>query len=320
MLALDARTGRILWQTFVLPDNGGVPGGFAGGAFVNPPAIDVDNNIVVGAAGQLYAQPASVTSCLSTQPGMWSERCFPAGTSFNSVVAFDLRTGERRWSFRGAGADAHQFACGRLPPDVTWCPPADQFSVWDFAGSGANVFTAHVGHRWRRIVGIGQKSGVYWALDARTGALIWSRLVGPGSDPGGIQWGTAMDGRRIYAAIGHNTGQPYTLPSGEVITGGSWAALDPSTGEILWQTPDPQGAPDLASLTVANGILFGGSMAHTGTQMYALDTRNGRILWSFAAGGSVVGGPAVVDGAVYWGSGYARTGGVGNDKFYVLRP
>ena len=36
MIALNARTGRIVWQTFVLPGNTG----FAGGAFVNPPAID----------------------------------------------------------------------------------------------------------------------------------------------------------------------------------------------------------------------------------------------------------------------------------------
>lgn len=320
MISLDARTGRILWQTHVLPDNFGVPGGFAGGAFVNPPAIDLENGVVIGAAGNLYAQPDSVTECLSTKPDGWSESCFPRGAYFHSVVAFDLRTGEPRWSFRGAGADAYRLACGNLPPEVTWCPPADDFSIWDFAGSGANVFTAKVRNRWRRVVGIGQKSGVYWALDAASGRLLWSRLVGPGSDPGGIQWGTAMDGRRIYAAIGHNTGQPYSLPSGEVITGGSWAALDPGTGRILWQTPDPQGAPDLASLTVANGVLYGGSMAHTGNQMYALDTRTGRILWGFAAGGSVVGGPAVVDGAVYWGSGYARTGGVGNDKFYVFRP
>jgi len=319
MLALDAHTGQILWQSYVLPDNLGVPGGFAGGAFVNPPAIDLENGLIYGAAGNLYAQPEAVTACLSAKPEGWSESCFPPGAFFNSVVAFDLRTGEPRWSFRGAGADARRLACGSLPPEVTWCPPADQFSVWDFAGSGANVFTAHIGHRWRRVVGIGQKSGVYWTLDAATGELLWSRLVGPGSDPGGIQWGTAVDGRRIYAAIGHNTGQPYTLPSGEVITGGSWAALDPATGEILWQTPDPQGAPDLASLTEANGILYGGSMAHTGDQMYALDTRTGRILWRFAAGGSVVGGPAVVGGALYWGSGYARTGGVGNNKFYVFR-
>jgi polyvinyl alcohol dehydrogenase (cytochrome) len=318
MLSLDARTGRILWQRYVLPDNFGSPGGFSGGAFVNPPAIDVENGLVYAATGQLYSQPDSVTECLAGEPGNWSERCFPAGAYFNSVVAFDLRSGRPRWSFRGAGADAHRLACGSLPPDVTWCPPADQFDTWDFAGSGVNVFTARVHGRLRRVAGIGQKSGVYWALDARNGRLLWSRLVGPGSDPGGIQWGTAMDGRRIYAAIGHNTGEPYTLPSGEVITGGSWAALDPSSGAILWQTPDPQGAPDLASLSVANGVLYGGSMAHSGDQMYALDTRSGRILWRFAAGGSVVGGPAIADGRVFWGSGYARTGGIGNDKFYVF--
>jgi polyvinyl alcohol dehydrogenase (cytochrome) len=147
---------------------------------------------------------------------------------------------------------------------------------------------------------------------------LWSTLVGPGSDPGGIQWGTAFDGRRIYAAIGHNTGQPYTLPSGDTITGGSWAALDPATGRILWQTPDPQGAPDLASLSAANGVLYGSSMAHTGDQMYALDTATGEILWRFPAGGSIVGGPAIVRGAVYWGSGYGRTGGVGNNQFYAF--
>ena len=205
--------------------------------------------------------------------------------------------------------------------------PADtpaSFSVWDFAGSGANVFRARINRRWRDVVGIGQKSGVYWAFDADTGEyLLWSTLVGPGSDPGGIQWGTALDGKRIYAAIGHNTGQPYRLPSGQVITGGSWAALDASTGKILWQTPDPQGAPDLAALTVANGVLYGGSMAHNGDQMYALDAATGKILWRFHAGeaanrGSVVAGPAVVDGTVYWGSGYGRTGGVGNTKFYAF--
>lgn len=318
LLALDAYTGRIVWQTFVLPDNGGQPGGFAGGAFVNPPAIDRGHGLVYGGAGNLYTQPATVTACLAAAPGGWSEACFPSGAFFNSVVAFDLHTGEPRWAFRGAGADARQLVCGSLPPSVTWCPPADLFSVWDFAGAGANVFRVRHYGRGRTVVGIGQKSGIYWAWDAGTGEYLWSTLVGPGSDPGGIQWGTAYDGQRIYAAIGHNTGQPYILPSGETITGGSWAALDSATGRLLWQTPDPQGAPDLSALTVANGVLYGGSLAHTGDQMYALDAATGAILWRFAAGGSVVAGPAVVRGTVYWGSGYARTGGVGNNKFYAF--
>ncbi len=317
MIALDARTGQIIWQTFVLPDNGGVAGGFAGGAFVNPPAIDRENGLIYAAAGQLYAQPATVTACLAAAPGGWSEQCFPSNAYFNSVVAFDLRTGKPRWSFRGAGPDARLLGCGAQP--ATWCPPWQNFSVWDFAGAGANVFTARIKGRWRQVVGIGQKSGVYWALDARSGQLLWARLVGHGDDPGGIQWGTAVDGERIYAAIGHNQNAvPYTLAGGETITGGSWAALDPSTGRILWQVADPLGASDLSALTVANGVVYAGSMSHTGDQMYALNAANGRILWRFAAGGSVVSGPAVVDGTVYWGSGYARTGGVGNNQFYAF--
>lgn len=318
MIALDVQTGDIVWQSFVLPDNNGEPGGFAGGAFVNPPAIDVEHGLVFGAAGQLYTQPASVTECLAAAPDGWDEDCFPEGAFFNSVVAFDLETGEPRWSFRGAGPEARRLGCG--DPAPAWCPAwENNFSVWDFAGSGVNVFRVRTGRTQRVLAGIGEKSGVYWALDAATGELVWSRLVGHGDDPGGIQWGTAVDGNYIYAAIGHLANRtPYTLPSGDVITGGSWAALDKATGRIVWQTADPQGAADLASLTVANGVLYAGSMAGTGDQMYALDTSSGEILWRFPAGGSVVGGPAVVDGSVYWGSGYARTGGVGNNRFYAF--
>src|SRR5687768_2635121 len=71
MIALDRRTGRIVWQRFVLPDNGGVPGGFAGGAFVNPPAIDLKNGLIYAAAGQLYTQPAAVGACLAADPDGW---------------------------------------------------------------------------------------------------------------------------------------------------------------------------------------------------------------------------------------------------------
>jgi polyvinyl alcohol dehydrogenase (cytochrome) len=335
MIALDILTGKIVWQTFVLPDNGGL----AGGAFVNPPAIDVEHGLVFGAAGQLYNTepqlPATVRDCLNADPDHWDESCFPPGAYFNSVIAFDLRTGKPRWSFRGAGPDARLLGCG--DPAPSWCPPWENFSVWDYAGSGVNVFRVGKGkgRNSRLIAGIGQKSGVYWALDAVTGELVWSRLVGHGDDPGGIQWGTAVDDKYIYAAIGHNANPvPYMLKSGLVTSGGSWAALDRATGEIVWQTPDPQaapdptrpgspayrlgGVPDLAALTVANGVLYAGSMAHSGDQMYALDTSSGEILWRFPAGGSVVAGPAVVDGTVYWGSGYARTGGIGNDQFFAF--
>ena len=131
------------------------------------------------------------------------------------------------------------------------------------------------GH-WRDVVGAGEKSGVYTLLDAKTGEFIWDSLLGPGGDQGGMEWGTAFDGTRIYASITNHHHIPYRLTqngvlSNTTVTGGSWAALDPITGRILWQTADPQvetlpgrgvvGVWDLAPVTVANGVVFASSMA-----------------------------------------------------------
>jgi hypothetical protein len=76
---------------------------------------------------------------------------------------------------------------------------------------------------------------------------------------------------------------------------------------------------DEASLSVANGVLYAGSFDPAG-HMYALNAANGKILWSFASGGSVLGGPAIVKGVVYWGSGYVKVGGTGNNKVFAFAP
>src|SRR5258708_25575741 len=53
-------------------------------------------------------------------------------------------------------------------------------------------------------------------------------------------------------------------------------------------------------------------------QMYALDTTTGKILWNFASGGSVIDGPSIVDGTLYWGSGYREIAGTGNNKVFAF--
>jgi polyvinyl alcohol dehydrogenase (cytochrome) len=58
---------------------------------------------------------------------------------------------------------------------------------------------------------------------------------------------------------------------------------------------------------VADGVVYAGSLARTGTNMYALNAATGAIVWSFASGGSVAAGPAIVAGSVYWGSGYSKS-------------
>jgi polyvinyl alcohol dehydrogenase (cytochrome) len=90
---------------------------------------------------------------------------------------------------------------------------------------------------------------------------------------------------------------------------GSWAALDPSSGAILWQVANPamtaplNGASVNGPISVVNGVVFGGSMDADG-MMYAFDASSGKVLWSFKSGATVYGGAAIAEGVVYWGSGY----------------
>ena len=135
---------------------------------------------------------------------------------------------------------------------------------------------------------------------------------------GGMEWGTAFDGDRIYASITNHHHIPYQADAERRAhqrrpsPAARGRALDPKTGKILWQTADPQvetlpglgtvGVWDLAPVTVANGILYASSMAKLANQnqMFALDAATGEILWQFGAGSSVNAGPAVVHGTVYW--------------------
>jgi len=69
---------------------------------------------------------------------------------------------------------------------------------------------------------------VVWALDPDTGALIWDTKVGPGGAMGGIHWGMAFDGQRIFAANNMSTG-----PTADGQEPGLHA-LDVNNGNILW--------------------------------------------------------------------------------------
>jgi polyvinyl alcohol dehydrogenase (cytochrome) len=341
IVALNAQTGDILWQSYSLPDNFGRPGGYAGATMFSPPAVDKSAGLVYGTFGQPYSEPAKVTECHADHGG-FTERCEQRGAYLRSIVAFDLKTGEPRWSYRVIGHEPWERACGSQPVTVTWCAPESDGEKWDIGGSGANVMRIRMHGHWRDVVGFGGKSGVYTLLDAKTGDFIWNTLIGPGGDQGGMEWGTAFDGHRIYVSITNQHHIPYELTENGVIssktaTGGSWAALDPETGKTLWQTADPGqitltsgsltstvGSWALAPVTSANGVLYASSMAYqsaTADQMYALDAKTGEILWSYAAGTSVNSGPAVVDGSVYWGSGYTKSAEGGPNlqpKFYAF--
>ncbi len=305
MVALDANTGAILWQTFVMPDNHGQVDGYSGGAIWQTAAVDPTRGLLYVGTGNNYEVPQSVKDCLAANTGSAQSACFDPADHFDTALALDTKTGQVKWSTRVQGEDVWTVACTKNPNPVS-CPEPSS-PDFDLGGSGPNLLA--------NFVGFGQKSGMYWAFNPDTGAVLWNTMVGPGATLGGIEWGTATDGQRVYVAITNSKKLPYPLINGTTITWGAWSALDVATGKILWQTADPAQALDMGAVSVANGVVFAPSMSGN---MHALDAKTGAILWTFASGGSVIDGPSIASGTVYWGSGYKKTGGVPNNKVFAF--
>ena len=54
---------------------------------------------------------------------------------------------------------------------------------------------------WRVLV-LSQKSGALYGLNPDDkGKLLWQSQVGKGGVLGGVEWGSASDDRRLYAAV-----------------------------------------------------------------------------------------------------------------------
>ncbi len=275
--------------------------------------------------GNNYTVPQTVEDCeqAASSPAAILA-CQDPANYFDSIVALDLTTGAIKWGRRMLADDAFIGSCIMALPGC----PEPTGPDYDF-GSGANLFTTIVNGQATDVVGAGQKSGAYWALNPDNGNVLWFRHVGPGGKFGGIQWGTATDYRQIYVAVSNSHHKPFNLqPSGMPWNGGAWAALGAPAGNINWEVIDPgtsltvPGAPSLAlgPLTVANGVVYAPSMSGF---VYALDATSGAILWSYDTGASVNGGAAVVNGSVYWGSGYGhfpKTSplGTSNNKLFAF--
>ncbi|MBO0797395.1 MAG: PQQ-binding-like beta-propeller repeat protein [Blastocatellia bacterium] len=310
IVALDAQTGQLRWKTYTTPDNGAFPNRYSGNAVWSPPAIDPLRGSLYVATGSNYTVPENVLRCRQNalEGGYPDRSCIAPDDYFNSVLSLDLTTGAVKWARRLTGMDKRTATFASLTFSAEDSAQPLQTSEFDFSGSGPNLLRLRDGD----LIGIGQKTGIYWALDPSDGRVVWKTAVGPGHPDGGIRWGTACDGTRIYISVNNPSHERYSLAyGGRKIDNGSWAALDPSTGRILWQVPDPAVGADPGAVSVANGVVYSGSRSGA---MYALDARDGSVRFAFAAGGSIFDAPSIVDGTVYWGSGY-RNGG---NKLYAF--
>jgi polyvinyl alcohol dehydrogenase (cytochrome) len=197
----------------------------------------------------------------------------------------------------------------------------------------------------REVLLAGQKSGVVYSLDPdRKGAILWQTRVGKGGTGGGVQWGMASDGQKVYAAVSDmvRKAAPGTviqvgLPP-DPTQGGGLTALRISDGEKVWYAaPAACGSKPLCSpaqpgaLTAIPGAVFSGS---DDGHLRAFATEDGRVLWDFdtardyqsangirGKGGALDGaGPVIVGGMLFVNSGYARSGGMPGNVLLAFAP
>jgi polyvinyl alcohol dehydrogenase (cytochrome) len=324
--ALDAATGEVRWRSFTIPEEpkpvrknklGVQLWGPSGAGVWSSPAVDLERGVVYVTTGDSYSDPAASTS--------------------DAFIAFDAKTGKLLWSRQTTAGDAFTVDCGLPEPQRTNCPQTPGPDV-DF-GSSPMLLNLSNG---RRALVAGQKSGIVHGIDPdRGGQVLWQTPVGKGGALGGIQWGTAFDGSRVYVAL--SDVQPEPAPPGAAgaqpsvfgmpfrlnpKVGGGLFALNPETGKIVWNTPHP-GCGDRpgcspaqsAAVTAIPGVVFSGGLdGHL--RAYASD--DGAIMWDVdtvrafetvngvpANGGSLDGpGPVVVGGMVFVNSGYGFIGGM----------
>lgn len=341
MLALDARSGEILWKTYTIPENYGQTDLFSGGSvWGSSPSIDTERGLVYIATGNNYDVPSALKQCLreSENDSIQEEACYekfdPADNYFNAILALDMKTGAVRWSQKVMRYDAWNFACladfiPYLPIPQKLACPRPKGGDYDFGQAPMLIKDVTINGETKDLLVAGQKTGMFWAFDPeQNGKVIWATEVGPYGLLGGHEFGSATDGKRIYAQITNAEHKEFQLQAGiyegQTAKGGLWAALDVVTGEILWQTPVPGSnkpisgggidhhhfGKDLAlgffalamgPMTVANDIVYAGSLDG---HMYALSGETGEILWSYKTDGSINSAPSIVDGSLYWGSGY----------------
>lgn len=293
VVALDVRTGHIKWKTYTVP-----PGYYGGSVWGSTGAVDQHGNRLFMTTGNNYAVPQSVLSCLAVDK---PSRCISPDDHFDSIIALDIDTGKIEWGRKGMPSDVWNVACGLSAPgfvvDTSFpgvygnCPnanPATAGPDYDFA-QGPMLLDDE-------LVGAGQKSGIFWAFHCRTGELAWKTQAAPGGITGGLQWGSATDGERIFVAAsnsgtaqaGGGTGAvPWTLKDGTTTISGGWAALSRKTGEVIWTTKDPIGSRSEAPVSAANDVVFGCNLAFGVGRMVAMDAKTGAILWSYDSGGNV---------------------------------
>ncbi|HJT86376.1 MAG TPA: PQQ-binding-like beta-propeller repeat protein [Bryobacteraceae bacterium] len=311
--ALDAATGKVVWKRYLIAEaakprsktrRGAATAGPSGAGVWNAATLDPEHDTLYIGTGDNYSDPVSPMS--------------------DAIVALKMSTGEILWSHQFT-KDAWNSSC--YLEDKTSCPDSDG-PDFDFAESPILITLPN----GKRALVVGQKSGIAYGLDPeRKGQVMWQSRLGKGGTVGGIQWGSATDGRNMYAALSDIEFKNTRINGGndaasevDSTKGGGIFALRVDNGERIWQTPPPGcgnrrpcSPAQSAAVTVIPGVVFSSSLDG---HLRGYSTADGKIIWDYdtarefktvngvpGQGGAMdVGGPIVAGGMLFVSSGYAR--------------
>jgi len=318
VLALDTATGEQEWKTYTIEETPGVVKqtsagtdviGPSGATVWNSPSIDHRRNQLYIGTGENMSSPATTTS--------------------DALFAMDLTTGKVNWVFQATANDAWNVACDTDTPAN--CPEEDG-PDFDFGGATLLVSGSSAGEL---VIG-GQKSGMVHAVNPDNGDLVWQTRVGRGGIQGGVHFGMAASGDRLFVPISDMAdGRTYDNPDRP-----GMHALDINTGKILWSTIHDDRCegrnfchPGISQVpTVVGDVVFAGAMDGIAR---AYDVASGEILWQIDStqefdtvlgqttrGGSFSGGagPVAFNGKLALSSGYGIYNHMAGNLLLVLSP
>jgi len=330
VLALDARTGERIWQfATTIPATkkgttaaGTMRWGPSGVPVWSTPTIDAKRQLIYLGTGQNASAPSTNLS--------------------DSVIALNLKTGELAWHFQALAGDTYNMACDTTPKGAN-CP---KWSGPDHDIGASIILTTT--RNGREVLLVGQKSGDVYALDPdNQGNLLWHTRPGAGSALGGVHWGLAVDGNRLFVPI---SDPPFPFPGYFPKPGLFALAVD--SGDTIWHTPVQRECettlyeyfgrntlyPDCpfyfalsAAPMIVNDLVFAGALDGV---MRAFEQHNGNVAWSFNTlkafknttngiathGGSIdVTAPLSIGDMVYVQSGYSQFGQLPGNALLAFR-
>jgi polyvinyl alcohol dehydrogenase (cytochrome) len=250
MVFIDARRGKVLRKTWIIHPPKQPDDEFAGAGIWTTPAIDKRAKVAYAGTGNPFKPQAEHEHT-------------------NAVLKFDVNRrsetfGQILGSYKG-NVDEYfpglsELPCYDVPGNAPPYYPQGIGSCGDIDldfGAAPNLFTDENG---RKLVGDGQKSGVYHVFDAATMEPVWSEIVGPPSSVGGIVGSTAYDGENVY---------------GPLTVGGYVWSLGGQQGDYRWATPIGDGVHWGNPVAVANGVVYTSDFKGF---LDAYDSRTGALL------------------------------------------